>query len=200
MPCSRRRARLSALPRCPCWPRRSRVRRREASLPSRPRSCRCCGSAPGWSPEVRTVASPTLRDVSLSLPGVTDMATTTQPGARVHGVPMSDAHDWSDPRYQAFMMLRIGFAALPIVFGLDKFLQRARGLVAVPGVHEPTESSRVAGMTSCWLSAWWRSSRVSWWRRGLATGPTLSLGDWQASPQPAHLFRLLTTSLCATSA
>ena len=49
------------------------------------------------------------------------MATTTQPGARVHGVPMSDAHDWSDPRYQAFMMLRIGFAALPIVFGLDKF-------------------------------------------------------------------------------
>jgi len=28
------------------------------------------------------------------------MATTTQPRARVHGVPISDAHDWSDPRYQ----------------------------------------------------------------------------------------------------
>jgi uncharacterized membrane protein YphA (DoxX/SURF4 family) len=27
----------------------------------------------------------------------------------------------SDPGYQAFLLLRIGFAALPIVFGLDKF-------------------------------------------------------------------------------
>jgi uncharacterized membrane protein YphA (DoxX/SURF4 family) len=28
----------------------------------------------------------------------------------------------SDPRYQAFLLLRIGFAAAPILFGLDKFL------------------------------------------------------------------------------
>lgn len=27
----------------------------------------------------------------------------------------------SDPRYQAFMLLRIGFTALPIVMGIDKF-------------------------------------------------------------------------------
>ncbi len=29
--------------------------------------------------------------------------------------------DWRDPRYQAFALLRVGFTALPIVFGLDKF-------------------------------------------------------------------------------
>ena len=29
--------------------------------------------------------------------------------------------DWGDPRYQAFALLRVGFAVLPIVFGLDKF-------------------------------------------------------------------------------
>jgi hypothetical protein len=29
---------------------------------------------------------------------------------------------WRDPRYQAFLLLRIGFTAAPILFGLDKFL------------------------------------------------------------------------------
>ena len=29
--------------------------------------------------------------------------------------------DWSDGRYQAFSLLRIGFAVAPIAFGLDKF-------------------------------------------------------------------------------
>ena len=28
---------------------------------------------------------------------------------------------WSDPAYQAFMLLRVGFAVAPIAFGLDKF-------------------------------------------------------------------------------
>jgi uncharacterized membrane protein YphA (DoxX/SURF4 family) len=28
---------------------------------------------------------------------------------------------WSDPRYQAFMLLRLGFTVAPIAFGLDKF-------------------------------------------------------------------------------
>ena len=28
---------------------------------------------------------------------------------------------WSDPRYQAYMLLRLGFTAAPIAFGLDKF-------------------------------------------------------------------------------
>ena len=29
--------------------------------------------------------------------------------------------DWRDPRYQAFALLRLGFAVAPIAFGLDKF-------------------------------------------------------------------------------
>ncbi len=29
--------------------------------------------------------------------------------------------DWSDPRYQAFALLRIAFTVAPIAFGLDKF-------------------------------------------------------------------------------
>jgi hypothetical protein len=29
--------------------------------------------------------------------------------------------DWSDPRYQAFALLRLAFTAAPIAFGLDKF-------------------------------------------------------------------------------
>jgi uncharacterized membrane protein YphA (DoxX/SURF4 family) len=28
---------------------------------------------------------------------------------------------WSDPRYQAYMLLRLGFTVAPIAFGLDKF-------------------------------------------------------------------------------
>jgi hypothetical protein len=28
---------------------------------------------------------------------------------------------WGDPRYQAFMLLRVGFTVAPIAFGLDKF-------------------------------------------------------------------------------
>jgi uncharacterized membrane protein YphA (DoxX/SURF4 family) len=31
------------------------------------------------------------------------------------------AADRSDPRYQAFMLLRIGFTVLPLVMGIDKF-------------------------------------------------------------------------------
>lgn len=49
------------------------------------------------------------------------MATTTQSSGWLHSPASAATHDWSDPRYQAFTMLRVGFAALPIVFGLDKF-------------------------------------------------------------------------------
>ena len=28
---------------------------------------------------------------------------------------------WADPRFQAFMLLRLGFAVAPIAFGIDKF-------------------------------------------------------------------------------
>jgi len=29
--------------------------------------------------------------------------------------------DWSDPRYQAYLLLRLGFTVAPIAFGIDKF-------------------------------------------------------------------------------
>jgi len=34
----------------------------------------------------------------------------------------SEEHDWGNPVFQAFTLLRIGFTVAPIVFGLDKFL------------------------------------------------------------------------------
>jgi hypothetical protein len=33
----------------------------------------------------------------------------------------STLRDYSDPRYQAFTLLRVGFTAAPILFGFDKF-------------------------------------------------------------------------------
>jgi uncharacterized membrane protein YphA (DoxX/SURF4 family) len=56
------------------------------------------------------------------------MASTTVPQsgatapAPAAGQPPAAAHDWRDPRYQAFALLRIAFAVAPIAFGLDKFL------------------------------------------------------------------------------
>jgi uncharacterized membrane protein YphA (DoxX/SURF4 family) len=36
-------------------------------------------------------------------------------------VPTGVARAWSDPRYQAYALLRIAFTVAPIAFGLDKF-------------------------------------------------------------------------------
>jgi uncharacterized membrane protein YphA (DoxX/SURF4 family) len=54
------------------------------------------------------------------------MATITrrEAGGPVHVQALTAgtaAHDLSDPRYQAFTLLRIAFTVAPIVFGLDKF-------------------------------------------------------------------------------
>ena len=54
------------------------------------------------------------------------MSTTTVPLVRRAGngaAPSAPAtgQSWRDPRFQAFLLLRIGFAAAPILFGLDKF-------------------------------------------------------------------------------
>ena len=38
------------------------------------------------------------------------------------GSPSLDEHHLENPLYQAFLLLRIGFTAAPILFGLDKFL------------------------------------------------------------------------------
>jgi uncharacterized membrane protein YphA (DoxX/SURF4 family) len=35
--------------------------------------------------------------------------------------PTVEGARWTDPRYQAFMLLRLGFTVAPIAFGLDKF-------------------------------------------------------------------------------
>ncbi len=55
------------------------------------------------------------------------MSTTTVTGRPATGPPATNGHSSTvdrlkaDPAYQAFWLLRIGFAALPILFGLDKF-------------------------------------------------------------------------------
>ncbi len=47
------------------------------------------------------------------------MATTTRPPSPTAAVSAVRA---ADPAFQAFWLLRIGFAAAPVLFGLDKFL------------------------------------------------------------------------------
>ena len=51
------------------------------------------------------------------------MATVTdQPAGRTSGAAETERRRmWADPRYQAFMLLRVGFTVAPIAFGLDKF-------------------------------------------------------------------------------
>ena len=47
------------------------------------------------------------------------MATATAVGARTRSGVRST--DWSNPAFQAFVLLRVGFTVAPILFGLDKF-------------------------------------------------------------------------------
>ena len=49
--------------------------------------------------------------------------TTPHPGATAYGSTRETARrsDWSDPRYQAFAMMRVAFTVAPLAFGLDKF-------------------------------------------------------------------------------
>ena len=51
---------------------------------------------------------------------------------RTAAAPVTDAAGasaWSDPRYQAFWMLRLGYTAIPLTMGIDKFFN---GLVYWP--------------------------------------------------------------------
>lgn len=63
------------------------------------------------------------------------MSTTIQRerrGLRTRPAPAADvsaASSWSDPRYQAFWMLRLGYTAIPLTMGIDKFFN---GLVYWP--------------------------------------------------------------------
>ena len=49
------------------------------------------------------------------------MSTTTIEGTVASRAAGLDRELVRDPRYQAFLLLRIGFTAAPILFGLDKF-------------------------------------------------------------------------------
>jgi uncharacterized membrane protein YphA (DoxX/SURF4 family) len=60
--------------------------------------------------------------------------TTTQLQERTHrpldtAAPAAEKHDLRDPRYQAFWLLRIGYTAIPLTMGIDKFFN---GLVYWP--------------------------------------------------------------------
>jgi uncharacterized membrane protein YphA (DoxX/SURF4 family) len=48
-------------------------------------------------------------------------ATTDQ--SRVAGSDVPQATPWGDARFQAYALLRTGFAVAPILFGLDKFFE-----------------------------------------------------------------------------
>ena len=48
--------------------------------------------------------------------------TQTPPAARPHKLGREGSRAlWSDPRYQAFMLMRLTFTVAPVAFGLDKF-------------------------------------------------------------------------------
>ena len=66
------------------------------------------------------------------------MSTTVQRETRPVGAPPAaapaaqsakTASPWSDPRFQAFWMLRLGYTAIPLTMGIDKFFN---GLVYWP--------------------------------------------------------------------
>jgi len=49
------------------------------------------------------------------------MSTTAMPDQQ--SVGEREANPWQDARFQAYALLRTGFAAAPILFGLDKFFE-----------------------------------------------------------------------------
>jgi hypothetical protein len=57
---------------------------------------------------------------SATLPGRAGAGVSAPNGTSPHTASVADRLK-SDPAYQAFWMLRVGFTALPILFGLDKF-------------------------------------------------------------------------------
>ena len=50
------------------------------------------------------------------------VATTAHDSIAGRPAAPPDGTVWRDPRFQAYSLLRIGFAVAPILFGLDKFL------------------------------------------------------------------------------
>jgi uncharacterized membrane protein YphA (DoxX/SURF4 family) len=78
--------------------------------------------------------------MSINAPAKPEPGLTT---TRARGPVAADAQpDRSDARYQAFMLLRIGFALAPILFGLDKFFNV---MVDWPGYLAPWINDIVPG-------------------------------------------------------
>ena len=57
----------------------------------------------------------------MSTTTLTDRGPTDRVASSTNGASSVMDRLRSDPAYQAYLLLRIGFAALPILFGLDKF-------------------------------------------------------------------------------
>lgn len=57
----------------------------------------------------------------------------------------------SDPAYQAFVLLRVGFTALPIIMGIDKFSN-----TLVNGSITSLRGSMTSARSACW-------ARCTWW-------------------------------------
>ena len=58
----------------------------------------------------------------MSVTRAPDPASTPTQAASLNGdAGVTGRADYSDPRYQAFVLMRVAFTVAPIVFGLDKF-------------------------------------------------------------------------------
>jgi hypothetical protein len=58
----------------------------------------------------------------MSTTSVSERAAANEQGRSSANGSVAAVHaDWSDPRYQAFALLRLAFTVAPIAFGLDKF-------------------------------------------------------------------------------
>jgi hypothetical protein len=70
--------------------------------------------------------------------------TTPRTGTSAYGSSTAETTraDWSDPRYQAFAMMRLAFTVAPIAFGLDKFFNE---MVHWPGYLAPWVNDIVPG-------------------------------------------------------
>ena len=108
------------------------------------------------------------------------MTASALPGSAAHTPSEVLQRARSDPRYAAFLLLRIGFTVLPIVFGLDKFTNVLTNWEAylAPWIVDLSPISAhqvmlVVGVIESWPASPWRSSR--------ATPPTSSPPGWPAS-------------------
>ncbi|HJZ61166.1 MAG TPA: DoxX family protein [Miltoncostaeaceae bacterium] len=117
---------------------------------------------------------------------------TLPPQERVQpvGTAGTTGSRWGDPRYQAFWILRLAFAALPLVMGIDKFFN---GLTTwpqyladwidniVPGTAEQlmhvVGGVEIAAGLLVLLKPRWAAYIVAAWLAGIAIN-LFSYGEW----------------------